>query len=117
MRRGRTVSIREDRAILRFRLATIFAAQLFDFATFMIMVKLRGIDAELNPIIARGFESGGFPGLLFAKIALIVLVSATTVILGRGAAAGSSAAQLASLVTLFAVAAGIFGGVSNVFTI
>ena len=107
----------EDILILRFRLAAIFAAQLFDFATFMIMVKLHGIDAELNPLVARGFDAGGFPGLLVGKIALIVLLSSTIVIIGRNAAPRTSSARLAASITVLAVCAGVFGGFSNAITI
>jgi hypothetical protein len=115
--RGVAGTAPEDKAILRFRLATIFAAQLFDFATFMVMVNRRGIDAELNPVVAQGFESGGFPGLLLAKIVLIVLVSSTIVILGRDAAPSTMPARLAVIITLFAVGAGVVGGFSNAITI
>ena len=120
---GRTLSatalasLPEDRAILRFRLAAIFAAQLFDFATFMIMVKLHGITAELNPLVADGFELGGFRGLFVFKLALIVLVSSTIVILGRNAAPRTMAARLAAVVTVIAVGAGVLGGFSNAITI
>jgi hypothetical protein len=115
--RRHAATLPEDRAILRFRLAAILAAQLFDFATFMIMVKLHGIDAELNPLVASGFESGGFPGLFVAKLALIVLVSSTIVIIGRGAAPRTMGARLAAAVTVIAVCAGVFGGFSNAITI
>ena len=115
--RGHATTLPGDRPILRFRLAAILAAQLFDFATFMIMVKLHGIDAELNPLVASGFESGGFPGLFFVKLVLIVLVSSTIVILGRGAAPRTGPARLAAMVTVIAVCAGVFGGFSNAITI
>jgi hypothetical protein len=107
----------EDRAILRFRLAAIFAAQLFDFATFMIMVKLHGISSELNPLVQDGFALGGFRGLFVFKLALIVLVSSTIVILGRNAAPRTMTARLAAAVTVIAVCAGVFGGFSNAITI
>src|SRR6185503_11115256 len=83
--RGHAATLPEDRAILRFRLAAIFAAQLFDFATFVIMVKLHGIDAELNPLVQDSFELGGFRGLFVFKLALFVLVSSIIVIIGRNA--------------------------------
>jgi len=51
----RSVTLDEEKPILRFRLAAIFAAQLFDFVTFTIMIERHGIDAELNPIVALGF--------------------------------------------------------------
>jgi hypothetical protein len=107
----------EDRIIQLFRLAAILAAQLFDFATFTIMVRLHGIDAELNPLVAQGFERGGFPVLFVVKVALVVLVGATIVILGRDAAPRTAPARLASFITVVAVCAGAFGGFSNAITI
>jgi hypothetical protein len=114
---GSTTRTPEDRAIQLFRLAAILAAQLFDFATFTIMVRLHGIDAELNPLIERGFETGGLPVLFLAKLALVVLVGSTIVIIGRGAAPRTAAARLASLVAVVAVAMGVVGGFSNAITI
>jgi hypothetical protein len=98
-------------------LAAIFAAQLFDFATFVIMVKLHGIDSELNPLVQDGFELGGFRGLFVFKLALIILVSSTIVIIGRNAAPRTTGARLAAGVTLIAVCAGVFGGFTNAITI
>jgi hypothetical protein len=114
---GRAATLPEDLPILRFRLAAILAAQLFDFATFTIMVDRRGIGSELNPLVAEGFESGGFPGLLFAKLALIVLVGSIIVILGRRASPWAGPSLLATIVTLVAVGAGLVGGLSNAITI
>ena len=115
--RGHAATLPEDQAILRFRLAAIFAAQLFDFATFVIMVKLHGIDSELNPLVQDGFELGGFRGLFVFKLALIVLVSSISVIIGRNATPRTVSARLAAAVTVFAVCAGVFGGFSNFITI
>jgi hypothetical protein len=115
-RRDRAAILPGDPAILRFRLAAIVAAQLFDFATFMIMVKLHGIGAELNPLVQNGFEMGGFRGLFLFKLALIVLVSSIIVILGRDAPPRTIGARLAAAVTVMAVTAGVFGGFSNAIT-
>jgi len=103
--------------ILRFRLAAILAAQLFDFATFTIMVERHGIGAELNPIVAAGFEVGGLPILFFVKLALIVLVGSTIAILGRPTAAIHVSASLAALIAVAAVVVGVFGGFTNAITI
>ena len=72
-------------AILRFRLAALLAAQLFDFGTFTLMVSKHGIVAELNPIVAQGFATFGLPVLVLAKIALVVLLASIVVLLARDA--------------------------------
>ena len=53
--------IRPSGPILRFRLAALLAAQLFDFGTFTLMVGRHGIVAELNPLVAQGFVAFGLP--------------------------------------------------------
>jgi len=101
-------------SVIRFRLATLFAAQLFDFGTFTIMVGHHGIEAEANPLIAQGFMSFGMPILAAGKIAQVVLVGSILVILGRVIATGTRTHRIATSVALLAVAGGLLGGVSNV---
>jgi hypothetical protein len=100
-------------SIIRFRLATILAAQLFDFATFTIMVGRYGIGGEANPIVANGFAAFGLPIVVVAKIALIVLCGSLQIVLLRGIGMGRTSWRLATLVALLAVGAGLAGGVSN----
>lgn len=97
---------------LHARLATLLVAQLFDFATFSIMVTRHGIHAEANPIIAQGFMAFGMPLVFTVKLALVVLIGAVVAVLERG---GQQPARLglSGSVALFAVAAGLAGGVSN----
>jgi hypothetical protein len=102
------------RSILKARLATLFAAQLFDFGTFTIMVDRHGIGAEANPLIAHGFIAFGLPILAAGKVAQVVLVGSIVVILGRVLATRPGIRRLATSVALLAVAGGIVGGVSNV---
>jgi hypothetical protein len=101
------------RSILRFRLAAMFAAQLFDFGTFTIMVGHHGIEAEVNPLVAQGFMAFGLPILAAGKTAQVVLVGSIVVILGRVWATGPTR-RIATSVALLAVAGGVAGGVSNV---
>ena len=110
-------SLPEDTPILRFRLIAIFAAQMFDFVTFTIMVERHGVQAELNPIVAASFLTGGLPILFFVKLALVMLVGSTIVILGRRESPIAVPSKLASLVTVAAVIGGVFGGWTNAITI
>jgi hypothetical protein len=106
--------IRPSGPILRFRLAALFAAQLFDFGTFTLMVGRHGIMAEVNPLVAQGFVAFGLPLLVVVKLALVVLLGSIVVLLGREGPSGRPSSRLAAGVAVLAVAAGLVGGVSNV---
>jgi hypothetical protein len=100
-------------AIIRLRLATILAAQLFDFGTFTVMIARHGIGGEANPIVSSGFAAFGLPIVVIAKIALVVLCGSLQIVLLRGVVAGRTSRRLATIVALLAVAAGLVGGISN----
>jgi hypothetical protein len=100
-------------AILRFRIAAIFAAQLFDFGTFARMVERHGIRAEANPIVAHGFIAFGLPLVALVKIALVILVGSAIVILGRKGQSDPRSMRLAAIVVVVAVIGGLIGGISN----
>ena len=70
-------------AILRFRLAALLAAQLFDFGTFTLMVGRHGIVAEMNPLVAQGFDVYGMPILVVVKFALVILLGSIVVLVAR----------------------------------
>jgi hypothetical protein len=108
--RGRSASA----PVVRLRLAALLAAQLFDYATFTLMVERHGIAAEANPIVANGFATFGLPMVAIAKLALVVLVGAVIVLLGRGGPGHAATPRLAGLVAVSAVGAGLVGGLSNV---
>ncbi len=101
------------RSILRLHLASLFAAQLFDYGTFTLMVDRHGIAAELNPLVAQGFVVFGLPFLALAKGALVMLVASIVVVIARRANAQRSLPVLATAVTIIAVLAGLVGGISN----
>jgi hypothetical protein len=103
----------EHRLVLPFRVLSVLAAQLFDFATFTIMVGRHGIAAEMNPLVAAGFEVFGIPILVAMKTALFVLISAIVVILNRDAARQRTGLAWAALISVLAVAGGLLGGISN----
>ena len=100
--------------ILRFRLAAMLAAQLFDFGTFTMMVGKHGIVAEVNPIVSQGFVAFGLPILALTKIALVVLLGSIVVLLARDKPSRRAIPGLAALITVLAVIGGLAGGISNV---
>jgi hypothetical protein len=109
-----SASVERSGPILRFRLAALLAAQLFDFGTFTLMIQKHGIVAELNPIVAQGFATFGMPVLIGVKVALVVLLASIVVLLARDAPQRRSIPGLAALITIFAVVGGLVGGISNV---
>ena len=98
------------------RLATLFAAQLFDLGTFMTMVSWHGVNAEANPLVVELFSSLGISALVVAKVALVVLVGSLLV---AGAARGRQGAWsiVAGLPLSLAIAFGLIGGITNTATI
>ena len=88
---------------------------MLDIATFSIMVNRHGIVTKMNPLVAQGFAGSGMPMVILMKVLLVVLVSATIIVLGRRKTPARGAApDLAQMVTLVAVVAGLVGGISNV---
>jgi hypothetical protein len=100
--------------ILRLRLAGLLAAQLFDYGTFTLMVQQHGIHAELNPIVAHGFQSFGLPMIALVKLALVVLIGSIIVVLAHDRTASTTTRRIAAFVTIVAVIGGLVGGISNV---
>jgi Domain of unknown function (DUF5658) len=100
--------------IIPFRLASVLAAQLFDFGTFTIMVARHGIGSEANPLVAQGFSVFGMPMVALMKIVLVVLLTSVIVILARDRSVARSHPTMAGLIAVLAVAAGLVGGISNV---
>ena len=98
--------------IVPFRVAAVLAAQLFDLATFTIMVGRHGIGTELNPLVAHGFAGFGMPMVVVMKVALVVLLGATIVVLGRGRS-DTWTRVWAATIAVSAVVAGLIGGISN----
>jgi len=100
--------------VVRLRIAALVAAQLFDYGTFTLMVERHGIGAEANPLVANGFAVYGLPLVAISKLALVVLVGAIIVLLGRGGPGRAATPRLAGLVAVLAVGAGLVGGLSNI---
>lgn len=89
-------------------LLVVGVAQGADLMTFIELVARRGPRAEANPLIAHGLTSVGLEMLVAAKIALVVLVVATFVIVAR------RHPRMASLVATVATLAGLVGTLANV---
>lgn len=89
---------------------TLFAlAHLFDFSTFLIMTSRHGLAAELNPIVVFMATEFGLPGLTIAKLASVVFLGFTAVLLYR-----TRRHRTATLLLSIGVVAGIIGGCSNI---
>ncbi len=102
--------------ILPFRLATVLAAQLFDFATFLLMVGRRGIGAEANPLVAQGFALYGMPAPALMKVLLVVLLGSIVVVLARERVRRGAVRDPAAFVAVLAALAGLVGGISNILS-
>jgi len=92
-------------------LLAVAIAQLGDTVTFLRMIAVQGWSAEANPLVHETAELAGLPGLLIAKVALVVVVTATFAILAR------SNRRLAAAVAGVGTVAGIIGAVSNTYAL
>ncbi|HEY6056457.1 MAG TPA: hypothetical protein VIV06_00415, partial [Candidatus Limnocylindrales bacterium] len=97
-------------------LLAVVAAQWLDFATFVAMVRERGVGSEANPVVGAALAMGGMPLVTLGKFALMLLLVSTVVILG-GERRAARYPRLARTIVIASVLAGIVGGVSNVATI
>lgn len=92
-------------------LVTICVAQLFDFGTFTVMIRLHGGAAEANPVVAAGLGEVGLLGLALLKAALALLLVSVVVLLQHGRRGAHP--RLAAAIAALAIVAGIVGGASN----
>jgi len=96
-------------------LLTMVAAQLLDLSSFVVMVRVLGPGAEANPIVGDLLGNLGLPGIVLAKLALILLVGMIACVLASGS--GHRERWIGALVLGWAILAGIIGGWSNALTI
>ena len=98
------------------RLATLALAQAFDLATFVVMVGRHGAGAEANPFVSDLFGAYGMAAVVFAKVALVLLVAALCV---ASSARGSRGVWsiIGGLPLALAIAAGLIGGITNAATL
>jgi hypothetical protein len=99
--------------LLRLQLTTLLVAQLFDYATFTVMIARHGPMAEANPLIAQGLAMYGLPLLALAKAALVLLLGSIVVILANPAPRRPTRTRMATILALLAVGGGLVGGISN----
>ena len=92
-------------------LIAVAVAQAGDLLTFLRMVSVAGIAAELNPLVALGASKLGYVPLIVAKAALVVLVGAVFTIVAR------SHRRVAAMVATTGMIAGLLGAYSNVLAI
>jgi hypothetical protein len=91
--------------------ALLLAAHLFDFVSFLVMTRLHGLEAEANPIVVVLFQEVGLPGLTLVKLAAVLFGGAVFVLLAP------RRRRLATALIIYGIAAGMFGGLTNVATI
>lgn len=92
-------------------LLAVGIAQAGDLLTFLRMVSVAGIAAELNPLVVLGANTLGFLPLIAAKAALVLLVGAVFTIVAR------SHRRMAATVATTGMLAGLLGAYSNVLAI
>jgi hypothetical protein len=92
-------------------LVAVAAAQASDLLTFVQMVSIAGIGAELNPLVALGADTLGLIPLVLAKVALVVLVAASFAIVSR------RHRRVAATVATTGMLAGLLGAFSNVLAV
>ena len=92
-------------------LALLIVAQLFDYASFMVMIERHGLAAELNPIVVALHDSVGMLGLTTVKAFAVVFLASTAVLLMP------RRPNIAFGVLLVGIILGVAGGLSNVMTL
>jgi hypothetical protein len=98
------------------RFATLFLAQAFDLATFSVMVARHGSTAEANPLVNDLFDTLGMPAVVFAKLALVVLISGLCLAASSRGSRGVWS-MIGGLPLALAIAAGLIGGITNTATL
>jgi hypothetical protein len=91
---------------------TLAVAQLLDLATFDVMVRRVGPEAEANPLVASLYGAYGLPVVAIAKVALLALVTAIVAVLSRAPTPRLAAALIVGILAA-GIAAGLIGGATN----
>jgi hypothetical protein len=89
-------------------LVAVGLSQIADLVTFVRLMSVRGVAAELNPLVAHGYDSLGLLPLIVSKVALVVLIAAAFAVIAR------SRARLSSVIASAGMVAGLMGAYSNI---
>lgn len=92
-------------------LGVLVLAQLFDWASFLVMIARHGLGAEANPIVVTIVEEAGVPGVTLAKVATVAFAALLAVLIAP------QRRRMAMVLLTFGVAAGMVGGISNIATL
>ena len=95
---------------------TMSAAQLFDLATFDVMMQRVGPAAEANPLVATMFGVYGLPVVAIAKVALLALVTAIVAVLADPTIQRVRVSVIVAILSV-GIAAGLVGGATNTVAI
>jgi hypothetical protein len=91
---------------------TMSVAQLLDLATFDVMVRHVGAEAEANPLVAALYAAHGLPIVATAKVVLLALVTSIVAVLATPRARARHWAVIGIVVGL-GIAMGLVGGATN----
>jgi hypothetical protein len=89
----------------------LIVAHAMDYTTFLVMVLRHGIERELNPLVVTLAQEYGIELLTFTKVAAVLLVAATFLVLLR------SRPFLARSVLMVGIMVGSFGAFSNLISL
>jgi hypothetical protein len=89
-------------------LAVLLLAQLFDWASFLVLIARHGLGAEANPIVVTLVEETGLSGVTLAKVATVTFVASLAVLIAR------RRPRIAILLVILSAVAGLVGGLSNI---
>jgi hypothetical protein len=92
-------------------IVVLILAHAMDYATFVVMVLRHGLGSEMNPIVAMLAADFGMELLTAAKVASVLLVAATFLVLTR------SRPFLARAVLVVGILVGGLGAYSNIITL
>ena len=98
--------------ILVAAVVTMSVAQLLDLATFGVMVRQVGPDAEGNPLVAALYAAHGMPVVAIAKVALLALVTSIVAVLATPQAKKVQWVAVGLVIGL-GIAVGLVGGATN----
>ncbi len=89
-------------------LTALAFAHLFDLTSFLVMTGRHGMQAEANPVVVAIVQDFGLPGVTLAKIASVVILALAVFALSK------RRRNVAMVVLMLGICAGVLGGISNI---